>query len=50
MNINAIAGSPSAPLESSRRRARMLLAVAASLLTALAVCAPAVPAAPAAPD
>jgi WD40-like Beta Propeller Repeat len=41
MNINAIVGSPSAPLEHCRVRAPLLAGVAALLLTATAVCAPA---------
>ena len=41
MSINAIAGSPSAPLEHCRRRARLLMGAAAFLLTATAVGAPA---------
>src|SRR5271170_7849908 len=41
MNINAIAGSPSAPLEYFRRRAPRPFGIVALLLTATAVCAPA---------
>src|ERR1700723_4482082 len=41
MNINAIAGSPSAPPEHGRCRAPLLTGAAALLLTATAVCAPA---------
>src|ERR1700723_1049239 len=40
MNINAIAGSPSAPPEHGRCRAPLLTGAAALLLTATAVCAP----------
>src|SRR3984885_6490703 len=40
MNINVIAGSPSAPLEHGRRRAPMLMGIAVLLLTATAVGAP----------
>src|ERR1700728_2508434 len=43
MNINAIAGSPSASLERARRRPPKLIGVAALLLTATAVCAPGAP-------
>jgi acylaminoacyl-peptidase len=41
MNINAIAGSPSAPLGRSQRRTPLFSGIAAFLLTATAVCAPA---------